>query len=126
MKPKLFDVSHRILGQRGQLSLSGPMVLWELAACNKESTANADQIVTILLRLEFVRDDLLVIIAWQETGSWDTEKMHFPGFVLCGQKSTLTMKLVSGRLCDVQRTWWSEERWKAVLFGFTMVMSMRS
>ena len=87
---------------------------------------NVDQLVTRLLRPEFLRADLFVILALQETRSWDAEELHVLGFAVYGDEFGLTTLFVSDRLCHVQRTWRSEERCAAVLFGVTMVMGVRS
>ena len=94
---------------------------WQLitANINKESAVDVDHTVTRLLSPEFVRADLPVILALQETWSWDVEEMYVPGFVVSENVSGLTTLIVSDRLFYVQRTWRSEERCAAVLFGFT-------
>ena len=86
---------------------------------NKESVVGVDHTVTRLLSPEFVRADLPVILALQETRSWDVEEMTVPGIVVYENVSGLTTLFVSDILCNVQRTWRSEERCAAVLFGFT-------
>ena len=83
---------------------------------------NVNQNLTRLLRPEFVHAGLLVIFALQETTSSDGEEMHLPGFVLYGNESGSATLIVSGRLCHVQRTLRSEERWTAVLLVSAMVM----
>ena len=94
---------------------------WQLITTNinKESAVDVDHTVTRLLSPEFVCADLPVILALQETRSWDVEEMHVPGFVVYENVSGLTTLIVSDRLCNSQRTWRSEERCAAVLFGFT-------
>ena len=94
---------------------------WQLITANikKESAVDVDHTVTRLLSPEFVRAGLPVILALQETRSWTVEEMHVPGFVVYENVSGLTTLIVSDRSCDVQRTWRSEERCAAVLFGFT-------
>ena len=83
---------------------------------------NVNQTLTRLLRPEFVHADLLVILALQETTSSDGEEMHLTGFVLYGNESRSTTLIVLDRLCHVQRTWRSEERWTAFLLVSAMVM----
>ena len=99
---------------------------WHLitANINKESAVDVDHTVTRILSPEIVRADLPVILALQETRSWDVEEMHVPGLVIYENVSGLTTLIVSDRLCKVQRTWRSEERCAAVLFRFTRVMSV--
>ena len=94
---------------------------WQLitANINKESAVDVDHTVTRLLSPEFVRADLPVILALQETRSWDGEEVHVPGLVVYENVSGLTTLIVPDSLCNVQRTWRSEERCAAVLFGFT-------
>ena len=57
---------------------------WQLvtANINKESAVDVDHTVTRLLSPEFVRADLPVILALQETRSWDVAEMHVPGIVV--------------------------------------------
>ena len=94
---------------------------WQLITENikKESAVDVDHTVTRILSPEFVRADLPVILALRETRSWDVEEMHVPGLVVYENVSGLTTLIVSDRLCNVQRTWRSEEWCAAVLFGFT-------
>ena len=90
-----------------------------LQTSKKESAVDVDHTATRLLSPEFVRADLPVILALRETRSWDVEEMHVPGLVVPEYVFGLTSLLVSDRLCNVQRTWRSEEWCAAVLFGFT-------
>ena len=85
---------------------------------------DVDHTVTRLLSPEFVRADLPVILALQETRSWDGEEMHVPRFVVYENVSGLTTLIVSDSLCNSQGKWRSEERCAAVLFGFNIVMSV--
>ena len=77
---------------------------WQLitANINKESAVDVDHTVTRLLSPGFVRADLPVILALQETRSWDGEEMHVPGFVVYENVSGLTTLIVSDSLCNVQ------------------------
>ena len=56
-------------------------------------------IVSRLLNPEFVCADLPVILALQETSSWNAEDMHVPGFVVYENVVGLRSLLVSDRLC---------------------------
>ena len=56
------------------------------------------------LKPEFVRTDLLVVLALQETRSSDTDDMHVPGFVLYGSTFALTTLLISEQVFRVQRS----------------------
>ena len=60
---------------------------------NRESAESADLIVSRLLKPEFVRTDLPLILAMQETRSWDTDEMHVPGSIVNGNKFGLTASL---------------------------------
>ena len=67
--------------------------------------------------------DLPVILALQETSSWNAEEMHAPGFVVYENVFGLTSLLVSDRRCTSQGQGRFEEMC-AVLFGFPRVMSV--
>ena len=81
---------------------------------------SVELIVSRLLNPEFVCTELPVILALQETSSWNAEEMHAPGYE---NVFGLTSLLVSDRPCTSQGQGRSEERC-AVLFGFTKVMSV--
>ena len=80
---------------------------------------SVDHTVTRLLSPEFVRADLPLILALQETSSWNAEDMHVPGV---NTKTFLGSLLSLCLTAFAQRTWRSEERCAAVLLGFTKVM----
>ena len=67
------------------------------------SLADADQVVTRLLSPEYVRAHVLLILALQETRSWDVQNLSLPGFVSCGNKFGLTTLVVSDRYCKKSR-----------------------
>ena len=77
--------------------------------------------MTRFLSAEFVRADLSFILALQKTRSWNAEEMRVPGFFVDGSEFGLTSLLVSDHFCNAQKTWRSDERCTAVLFGFSMV-----
>ena len=81
---------------------------------NREVRKN-DLIVSRLPKPQFTRTDLLVVLALQETRSWNTDDLHVPGFIENGSKFGLTTLLVSERVSLVQRSWCSEERCVAAL-----------
>ena len=90
----------------------------------RERSEKADLIVSRLRKPEFVRTDLLVILALQETRSWNTDDLHVPGFIVYGSKFGLTTLLVSERVSLVQRSWCLQERFVAALLRRTLVMSV--
>ena len=76
-----------------------------------------------LLKPEFVRTDLPVILALKETRSWKTDELRVPGFVVFGKEFGINSLLISDCLSKVQKSWQSE-RCTAVLVEFSMVMSV--
>ena len=71
-----------------------------------------------------MRTDLLVILALQETGSWNTEDLRVPESMVYGNKFGLTTLLISEQVSCVRRSWSSEERCVAELLGRTLVMGV--
>ena len=53
---------------------------------NRVSAESVDLIVSRLLKPQFVRADVPVILAVQETRSWNTDEMHVLGFVVYGNE----------------------------------------
>ena len=51
-----------------------------------------------------------MILALQETTSWDVDNLCLAGFFFEVCKTGSTMLLVSSRICDVQKLWSTEER----------------
>ena len=78
----------------------------------KEDSSNADQIVEGLLRPAFACLDPM-ILALQETTSWDVDDFNFPGFFQGCKKGSATI-LVSDQICSVQKSGWAEERCTAL------------
>ena len=50
--------------------------------------------------------------------------LELPGFVCSGSKSGFATLLVPQQFCTTKRSWKSEERCTAILFGTTMVMAV--
>ena len=96
-----------------------------LQTSKKESAVDVDHTVTRILSPEFVRADLPVILALQETRSWDVEQK-------CMYLDFLFMKTYLGSPLSLFRTACVMYREhgdlrrgaRAVLFRFTMVMSV--
>ena len=64
------------------------------------------------------------ILSVQETKSWDVPNLELKGFVCYRDKHGYATLLVPEQFCTVERTWTSEERCRAILFGTTMVMAV--
>ena len=64
-----------------------------------------------------------MILPLKETRSWDVDNLSMPGFVFVyGSKKGFHHALVSDRICNEQKSWKTEERCSAVLFGSVMVI----
>ena len=79
-------------------------------------------IVSRLLKPEFVRADLPVILASQETRSRNTDEFHVP---VQGHEFGLTSLLISVCWSNVQKSWRSE-RCTSVFVGFSVVTNVHA
>ena len=64
------------------------------------------------------------ILSVQEIKSWDVPNLELQGFVRYGNKHGYATLLVPEQFCTIKRSWESEERCTAVLFGTAMVMAV--
>ena len=76
------------------------------------------------LNPEFVRTDLLVVLALQETDRGTQTTCTCQVSTVYGSKFALTTLLISEQVSRVQRSESSEERCLGVLLGSTQVMSV--
>ena len=88
-------------------------VAWQLIAVNISRQTSAD--------IKVIKEKLL---GFQETKSWNVPNLELPGCVGCGSKLGFATLLVSKQFRTVKRSWKSEERCTAILFGTTMVMAV--
>ena len=101
-------------------------VAWQLIAVNikRQTSADIKVIKEKLLGLDHTRKRIPTILSLQETKSWNVPNLELPGCVGCGSKLGFATLLVSKQFCTVKRSWKSEERCTAILFGTTMVMAV--
>ena len=93
------------------------------ANINNEQSSHVEIIAQRLLKYS-TQPDAPCILALQETRFWDTPCLTLPGFVIYGRPFGLATLLVSDRFFKIKRSWCTEERCTAVLFGSVMVMSV--
>ena len=60
----------------------------------------------------------------QETKSLDVPNLELKGLVFYGNKHGYAKLLVPEQFCTIKRSWKSEERCTAILFGTTMEMAV--
>ena len=99
-----------------------PVGSWRLISANVygDSSANVDQIVKMLLSPEFARAHFAFDFALQETRSWYVLNLSLP---FCFFFKVTTPRCFRP-FCKIQRSWRSEERCTAVLFGSVFVMAV--
>ena len=106
-------------------------VAWQLILVNFRRQTSADVEVIKkkkkkLLGFDHTRKRPPAILSVQETKSWDIPKLELRDFMCYGNKHGYATLLVSGQFCALQRSWESEERCTAILFGTTMVMAVHA
>ena len=75
-----------------------------------------------LLGFDHTRKRIPTILSIHGTTSWEVPNLELPGFVCYGSKFGFATLLVSEQFCTVKRSWKSEERCTAILFGTTVVI----
>ena len=109
-----------------RLKLDCRAVAWQLISVNinRQTSADIKVIKEKLLGLDHTRKRTPSILSVQETKSWDVPNLELSGFVCYGSIPGFATLLDSEQFCTVKRSWKSEERCTAILFGTTMVMAV--
>ena len=101
-------------------------VAWQLISVNinRQTSADIEVIKEKLFGFDRTRKRMPTILSVQETRSWDVPNLELKGFVCYGDKHGHPTLLVLEQFCTMKRSWESEERCTAILFGTTMVMTV--
>ena len=99
---------------------------WQLISVNvnRGTSADVNETVTRLLKLHCARTHLPVVFVLHETRSWDVPNPKLHGYACFGSQFGLATLVVSDRFFKIERSWRTEERCTALLFGSVLVMAV--
>ena len=86
---------------------------------NRQTSPDIKVIKEQLLGFDHTRKHTRTILSNQETKSWEVPDLELEGFVCYGNEHGYATLLVPEQFCTIKRSWKSEERCTASLFGTT-------
>ena len=101
-------------------------VAWQLISVNinRQTSADIEVIKEKLIGFDRTRKRMPTILSVEETRSCDVPILELKGFVCYGDTHGHPTLLFPEQFCTMKRSWESEERCTATLFGTTMVMTV--